>query len=112
MQPQQPPQLIELSQLHNNSVSTGLRLSFDDQQNHHHHHHRNQAQQQQQQQKAVDNSSAILSLFKEDLVAHVRQQREEIDQFLRAQVPILRTFQYNLDSQIPPVLLTFQINVL
>ncbi|OWM88313.1 BOI-related E3 ubiquitin-protein ligase 1 [Punica granatum] len=85
-QPQQPPQLIDLSQLHNNSVSTGLRLSFNNQ----HHHHYHQQQQQQQQQKIVDNSSEILSMFKEDLTAHVRQQREEIDQFLLAQGEQLR----------------------
>ncbi|KAK4794180.1 hypothetical protein SAY86_012174 [Trapa natans] len=88
MQPQQPSQLIELSQLRNNSVSTGLRLSFYDQQNHNHQFpHQNHPQ---HQQIVVDNTSAMLSLFNEDLNAQVRQQTEEIDQFLRAQGEQLR----------------------
>ncbi|KAK4751718.1 hypothetical protein SAY87_020516 [Trapa incisa] len=93
LQPQQPSQLVELSQLHNNSVSTGLHLSFSDQQNHNHHRLNNRnhpQQQQQQQQNAVGNSSAMLSLLNEDLAAHVRQQSEEIDQFLRVQGEQLR----------------------
>ncbi|KAK4802902.1 hypothetical protein SAY86_001105 [Trapa natans] len=81
LKPQQHPQLIELSQLHNKPVSTGLRLSFTDQQNH---------EQQQQHQSVIDKSSAIMSKFKEDLAAHVRQQRDEIDQFIRAQEEQLR----------------------
>ncbi|KAK4742034.1 hypothetical protein SAY87_000035 [Trapa incisa] len=80
-QPKQPPQLIEPSHLHNKSVSTGLRLSFADQKNHHQH---------LQHQRVVDNSSGMMYMFEEDLAAHVKQQREEIDQFIRAQEEQLR----------------------
>ncbi|CAL0311633.1 unnamed protein product [Lupinus luteus] len=69
LQPQ-PPQLIDLTQLHNhnqnqnhqqqNAVSTGLRLSSGDQQKQ-------------------------LSLFNEGLNSQIKQQRDEIEQFLQAQ---------------------------
>ncbi|OIV94648.1 hypothetical protein TanjilG_25872 [Lupinus angustifolius] len=68
----QPPQLIDLTQLHNsqhNAVSTGLGLSFGDQ--------------HQQQHSSL--SSPFLSLFSEGLNSQIKQQRDEIDQFLRAQ---------------------------
>ncbi|KAG9452491.1 hypothetical protein H6P81_005395 [Aristolochia fimbriata] len=80
-----PPTLISLSQLHNQQpgmVSTGLRLSFEDQQH---------QQQQQQQSSAVLNSSPVFSSFlSEDLAAQLRQQKDEIDQFLQAQGEQLR----------------------
>ncbi|KAI4327216.1 hypothetical protein L6164_019704 [Bauhinia variegata] len=78
----QPPQLIELSQLHNqqqNVVSTGLRLSFGD-----HQQQRLQLQQQQQQQQHGCHS-AFLSLLSEGFASQIKQQRDEIDQFLQAQ---------------------------
>lgn len=95
-QQSQPPQLIDLAQLHNqqpNVVSTGLRLSFGDQQQqqqqqlqqHHNHHHR------QQQQQHASHSSAFLSVLAEDFASQIKQQRDEIDQLLQAQVPILHS---------------------
>ncbi|KDP45979.1 hypothetical protein JCGZ_11882 [Jatropha curcas] len=108
MQPQ-APQLIDLSQLHNNNnnnnnnqpqpqpqqpnvvVSTGLRLSFGDQQqqqqqqiqqNHHY--------QSQQQQSFVCQSSPFLSLLSEDFATQIKRQRDEIEQFLQAQGEQLR----------------------
>ncbi|KAF8032768.1 hypothetical protein BT93_D1610 [Corymbia citriodora subsp. variegata] len=95
LQPQ-PPQLIDLTQLHNhtnnhhhhhqsNLVSTGLHLSFGE-----HHHHQQQQQQQQLQNHLVSNSSASLSLLSEDLATQFKQQRDEIDQFLHAQGEQLR----------------------
>ncbi|KAF3448202.1 hypothetical protein FNV43_RR08915 [Rhamnella rubrinervis] len=94
-QQSQPPQVIDLSQLHNqqpNVVSTGLRLSFGDQQQQqqlqqHHHHHQ---QQQQQQQQHFSHSSAFLSVLAEDFASQIKQQRDEIDQFLQAQGEQLR----------------------
>ncbi|XP_022736116.1 E3 ubiquitin-protein ligase BOI-like isoform X2 [Durio zibethinus] len=91
----QPPQLIDLSQLHQpNVVSTGLRLSFGDQQQnlpqnqnqsyqHQQHHHL-------QQQNLVSNSSAFLSIVSDDLGTQIKRQREELDQFLQAQGEELR----------------------
>lgn len=99
MQSQQTPQLINLSQLHNhhqpNVVSTGLRLSFGDQQQRQqqqqqqlqqtpHHHH----QQQQQQQNIMCQSPSLLSFLSDDLASPIKRQRDELDQFLQAQVPI------------------------
>ncbi|XP_057510708.1 BOI-related E3 ubiquitin-protein ligase 1-like [Actinidia eriantha] len=76
----QPHQLIDLSQLHTpqqNVVSTGLRLAFGEQQ---------QLQQKQKQQQTLfPQSSVLFSLLPEDFAAQIRQQRDEIDQFLRAQ---------------------------
>ncbi|OVA12722.1 zinc finger protein [Macleaya cordata] len=91
-----PPTLVNLAQLHNqqpNIVSTGLQLAFGDQQqqqlqqqNHHH------QQQQQQQQGLVLNfpSSTLSTLLSDDLSAQMKQQRDEIDQFLQAQGEQLR----------------------
>ncbi|KAK4789415.1 hypothetical protein SAY86_020734 [Trapa natans] len=89
-QHQQPTQLIDLTQLHNNnnSVTTGLRLSFTDQQSRQHYHHHQQ--QQKKKKKVVHDSSAISQMFKEDLTTHLRQQMDEIDQFLHAQGEQLR----------------------
>lgn len=88
----QPPQLIELSQLHHpNVVSTGLRLSFGDQQQKlQQHQNQNQNQsygQQQQQQNLVSNSSVFAS---DDLVTQIKRQRDELDHFLQAQGEELR----------------------
>ncbi|KAK6251010.1 hypothetical protein QQP08_010809 [Theobroma cacao] len=85
----QPPQLIDLSQLHQpNVVSTGLRLSFGDQQ---HNLQQNQNQSfQHQQQNLVSNSSAFLSIISEDLATQIKRQREELDQFLQVQGEELR----------------------
>lgn len=83
LQQSQSPQLIDLTQLHNqNVVSTGLRLSFGDQQQqqlHQHQHH------QQQQQHGCP-SNTFISLFSDGLSSQIKQQRYEIDQFLQAQV--------------------------
>uniref|UniRef100_A0A803PN31 Uncharacterized protein n=1 Tax=Cannabis sativa TaxID=3483 RepID=A0A803PN31_CANSA len=99
----QPPQLIDLSQLHNQSqpnvVSTGLRLSFGEQQqqhnqnnhNHqnHYHHHQQQSQQLQQLNQSSSSSASasasLLSVMAEDFASQIKQQRDEIDQFLQAQ---------------------------
>ena len=82
----QPPQLIDLSQLHNNThhpnvVSTGLRLSFGDQQQ-----QQQQLQQQQQQQQHVCHSSPFQSVITDDYATQIKQQRDELEQFLQAQV--------------------------
>lgn len=99
MQPQTQPQplsttqLIDLSQLHNhrvyhpqpnpNVVSTGLRLSFGDQQQQQNHQY-----QQQNFGTSTCQSSAFLS-SSEDFSTQIKRQRDEIDQFLQAQVPKL-----------------------
>ncbi|KAF8380629.1 hypothetical protein HHK36_028118 [Tetracentron sinense] len=78
LQSQPPPStLINLAQFHNqqpNVVSTGLRLAFGD----------------QQQQNIVLPSSNLSSLLSEDLTAQIKQQRDELDQFLQAQGEQLR----------------------
>ncbi|KAI5417727.1 BOI-related E3 ubiquitin-protein ligase 1 isoform X2 [Lathyrus oleraceus] len=97
----QPSQIIHLSQLHNhqqqqqqqNVVSTGLRLSFDDQQ--HQQQQRlqlqlHQYQSQQQQHQQVCHSSTFLSLLSQGLVSQIKQQRDELDQFIQAQGENLR----------------------
>ncbi|CAM8988871.1 unnamed protein product [Rhodiola kirilowii] len=84
--PQQQPQIVDISQLHNNSnhppqnllVSTGLKLSFSD-------HH----QRQQMNQNHDLNHSSFLS----DHINHqMKQQQDEIDRLLHLQVPILSYF--------------------
>lgn len=90
-QPLSTTQLIDLSQLHNhrhnqpqpnpNVVSTGLRLSFGDQQQQNHQY------QQQNFGTGACQSSVLLSLSSEDFSTQVKRQRDEIDQFLQAQVP-------------------------
>ena len=90
----QPSQLIDLSQLHNrqhNVVSTGLRLSFGDQQQQQQQQQRLQLQQQQQQQPGCQ-SSTFLSLLSEGFASQIKQQRDEIDQFLQAQVSFFFLF--------------------
>ncbi|KAK7386297.1 hypothetical protein VNO78_26433 [Psophocarpus tetragonolobus] len=86
LQSQQPPQLIHLSQLHNqqhNAVSTGLRLSLDDQQQRLQHNH--------QSQQHLSPSSAFLSLLSQHGFASlIKQQRDELDQLLQAQGEQLR----------------------
>ncbi|KAK8614169.1 hypothetical protein V6N13_122540 [Hibiscus sabdariffa] len=89
----QPPQLIELSQLHRqpNVVSTGLRLSFGDKQQSQNPNFQNQQQQQQQQQQSlVSSSTAFLSMVSDDLGTQIKRQREELEQFLQAQGRELR----------------------
>ncbi|KAK8650275.1 hypothetical protein V6N13_139920 [Hibiscus sabdariffa] len=82
---QQPPQLIDLSQLHKpNVVSTGLRLSFGDQQP-----CQNQNF-QSQQQNLVSSPADFLSIVSDDLATQIKRQREELDQFLQAQEKELR----------------------
>ncbi|KAF8379156.1 hypothetical protein HHK36_028585 [Tetracentron sinense] len=78
-----PPMLVNLAQLHNhnqqpNLVSTGLRLAVEEQ------------QQQQQQQSLILPSSILSSLLSEDLAVQIKQQRDEIDQFLQTQGDQLR----------------------
>lgn len=96
IQTQPPPQLIDLSQLHNqqrhaNVVSTGLHLSFGDQQQHlQQSHHHYQQQNQQQQQQNISHSSAFLSLLSEDFASQIKRQRDELDQFLQVQGEQLR----------------------
>jgi len=88
----QPSQIIHLSQLHNhhhqqqqNVVSTGLRLSFDDHQQQQQRfqlqlqHHQSQQQQQQQ---------GFSSLLPQGLVSQIKQQHDELDQYLQTQVNI------------------------
>lgn len=105
LQQSQPPQLIDLSQLHNhnhnhhpNVVSTGLRLSFGDQQQQQQqlqqHHHN-------QQQQNCHSSPSLFSVLAEDFVTQIKQQRDELDQFLQAQVIIftlLRLVYRNFES--------------
>ncbi|XP_054776102.1 E3 ubiquitin-protein ligase BOI isoform X2 [Prosopis cineraria] len=92
----QPPQLVELSQLHNhqpNVVSTGLRLSFGDHQQQQQQQQRLQLQQQrqsQQQHQQACQPYAFLSLLSEGFASQIKQQRDEIDQFLQAQGEQLR----------------------
>ena len=85
----QSPHLIDLTQLQNhhqqqqqnqNIVSTGLGLSFGDQQ-----HQRLQLLQQQH----GCHSSHFLSLLSNGLASQIKQQKDEIDQFLQAQVQFL-----------------------
>ncbi|XP_075642748.1 uncharacterized protein LOC142614090 [Castanea sativa] len=96
----QPPQLIDLSQLHNNThhpnvVSTGLRLSFGDQQQQQLQHQQQQQQQHQQQQQQhqqqhVCHSSPFQSVITDDYATQIKQQRDELEQFLQAQGEQLR----------------------
>ncbi|KAJ8625990.1 hypothetical protein MRB53_019297 [Persea americana] len=77
--------LIDLAQLQNHHspmVSTGLRLSLEDQQ-----------QQQQQQQRALllpSILSSSSSFLLEDLSLQINQQKDEIDHFLQSQGEQLR----------------------
>ncbi|ERN15486.1 BOI-related E3 ubiquitin-protein ligase 1 [Amborella trichopoda] len=79
---QQMPTVINLADLHqqpNSSVgvvSTGLRLAFKDE--------------QQPTLSSSSLSSSLSSLVSEELSAQLKQQRDEIDQFLRAQGEELR----------------------
>jgi E3 ubiquitin-protein ligase BOI-like protein len=99
----QASQLIDLSQLHNhhhhhpNVVSTGLRLSFGDQQQQRQQ-LQHQHQQQQQQQHVCQSSSPFLSLIAEDFASQIKQQRDEIEQFLQAQVFISSLLKWVSDN--------------
>ncbi|CAJ2645928.1 unnamed protein product [Trifolium pratense] len=90
------PHLIDLTQLHNqqqhhqqhqNIVSTGLGLSFGDQQQQQQQQRLQfqQHHQQQQQQQNGFHSSQFLSLLSHGLSSQIKQQKDEIDQFLQAQ---------------------------
>ncbi|XP_004508984.1 BOI-related E3 ubiquitin-protein ligase 1-like isoform X2 [Cicer arietinum] len=71
----QPSHFIHLSHLHNqqqNVVSTGLRLSFDD-------------QRLQFQQQTSQSSSTFLSLLSQGINSQIKQQQHELDQFLQSQ---------------------------
>lgn len=78
------PQLVGLTQLHTsqrNGLSIGLGLAFGEQ----------QQQPLTQQQHSISpqssaQSSVLLSILSDDLAPHIKQQGEEIDQFLLAQV--------------------------
>lgn len=88
LQPPQPSQIIHLSQLHNHqqqNVSTGLRLSFDDQQQ-----QRLQLQLQLHQQQQGCHSSSFSSLLPQGLVSQIKQQHDELDQYLQTQGENLR----------------------
>jgi len=96
LQPQ-PSQIIHLSQLHNhhqqqqqqqNVVSTGLRLSFDDHQQQQQQRLQLQLhqQQQQQQQQQGCHSSSFSSLLPQGLISQMKQQHDELDQYLQTQV--------------------------
>ncbi|KAI4303294.1 hypothetical protein MLD38_038943 [Melastoma candidum] len=77
----QAPQLVDLRHP-SNVVSTGLRLSFGEQQ-----------QQQLLQQKGYvynPTPSSFVPLLSVDVAAEIKQQREEMDQFLHAQGEHLR----------------------
>eukprot|EP00262_Sarcandra_glabra_P000230 TRINITY_DN10304_c0_g1_i1.p1 TRINITY_DN10304_c0_g1~~TRINITY_DN10304_c0_g1_i1.p1 ORF type:complete len:300 (+),score=15.05 TRINITY_DN10304_c0_g1_i1:124-1023(+) len=77
-QPSQPT-IVNLAQLHNQNpsmVSTGLRLAFEDQQHH--------------QNTNLFPSNMISSCLPEDFSAQIKQQRDEIDQFLQTQREQLR----------------------
>lgn len=81
-----PPTLVNLSQLHTqqpNVVSTGLRLAFGEQQHQHQHQH-------QHQQQSVFPSYTLPSFLTEDLATQIKQQRDEIEQFLQVQSEQLR----------------------
>ncbi|XP_056160590.1 BOI-related E3 ubiquitin-protein ligase 1 [Syzygium oleosum] len=84
-QPQPQPQLVDLAQLHNqqsaNAVSIGLRLSPSD------------LQIQRLSRRSATPSpspSPTSSLLSSDFASLIKQQREEIDQFLQAQGEQLR----------------------
>ncbi|KAG5540028.1 hypothetical protein RHGRI_020308 [Rhododendron griersonianum] len=92
-----PPQFMDLTQLQTpqpNAVSTGLRLAFGEQQRQQQSQPPQQRKHQQLQQQQLQNlspqSSVLWSLLSEDLATQIRQQREEIEQFLQAQGEQLR----------------------
>ncbi|GMH26742.1 hypothetical protein Nepgr_028585 [Nepenthes gracilis] len=83
---QQHPQLIEPAQLQNhlqnNVVSTGLRLSFGEQ--------HQQLHQQQHQNSLPSHSSILPSLLNENFAHQMKQQSDELNQFIQAQGEQLR----------------------
>lgn len=101
------PHLIDITQLHHHQqqqqqiVSTGLGLSFDNQQQHQ---QRLQLQQQQQHQQQNQqhgcHTSHFLSLLSHGLASQIKQQKDEIDQFLQAQVCIYYNLIYFHDYEI------------
>ncbi|XP_055831894.1 E3 ubiquitin-protein ligase BOI-like [Solanum dulcamara] len=97
---QSQPQLIDLTQLHTNPqqpnvVSTGLRLASGEQlQQQQQHQLHQQYQKQHQQQHSLSpqssQSSAFYSILTEDMSTIIKQQRDEIEQFLHFQREQLR----------------------
>ncbi|KAG9142707.1 hypothetical protein Leryth_005470 [Lithospermum erythrorhizon] len=99
LQQSQPPnQIINLSQLHtpqnhpNNVVSTGLRLAFGDQlqQKQHPLHHQTQQQLSLLSTQSSQESAVLLPFLSDDLDAHIKQQRQEIENFITFQGEQLR----------------------
>ncbi|XP_047307409.1 BOI-related E3 ubiquitin-protein ligase 1 [Impatiens glandulifera] len=92
-QPSSQNHIIDLSQIHtsppHNVVSTGLRLAFGNQQQQQLH-HQQQQQHQHQQSMSTTQSSVLFSLLSEELAAQIRQQRDDIDNFLQVQGEQLR----------------------
>ncbi|MCL7030458.1 hypothetical protein MKW94_013941 [Papaver nudicaule] len=85
-QTQNQSTLVNIAQLQNqqqqhqkNIVSTGLQLAFGE-------HH----QQQVQHQNLLHQSSSLSSLLTDDFSVQIKQQRDEIDQFIKAQGDQLR----------------------
>ncbi|KAK4365828.1 hypothetical protein RND71_013708 [Anisodus tanguticus] len=97
---QSQPQLIDLTQLHThpNVVSTGLRLAsgeqLQQQQQQHQLQQQYHKQQQQQQHHSLSpqssQSSAFYSILTEDMSTIIKQQHDEIEQFLHVQREQLR----------------------
>ncbi|KAJ8560304.1 hypothetical protein K7X08_004362 [Anisodus acutangulus] len=87
MSMQSQPQLIDLTQLHMqpNVVSTGLRLASGEQQQQYH-----KQQQQHSHSPQSSQSSAFYSILTEDMSTIIKQQRDEIEQFLHVQREQLR----------------------
>ncbi|XAR54863.1 hypothetical protein NMG60_11030182 [Bertholletia excelsa] len=85
----QPLQLIDVSQLHT-PVTTGLQLAFGEQQRQQQQYQSQQQQQRQRQNQIISQPSVLASLLSEDLGSQIRQQRNEIEQFLQAQGEQLR----------------------
>lgn len=95
--PQAQPLLIDLAhhrhyaKQSNGVVSTGLRLAFGDQSHQNQRHQQHQLQQQLQPQPQPQPQQSVLSaLLSDDLATQIKQQRDELDQFLQAQGEQLR----------------------
>ncbi|XP_026406755.1 BOI-related E3 ubiquitin-protein ligase 1-like [Papaver somniferum] len=89
-QTQTQPTLVNIAHLqnqqqHSNIVSTGLQLAFGE-------HHQQQVQHHQQQNLVhqSSSSSSLSSLLTDDFSVQLNQQRDEIDQFIKAQGDQLR----------------------
>ncbi|CAN4097813.1 unnamed protein product [Withania somnifera] len=98
---QSQPQFIDLTQLHThphqqqqpNVVSTGLRLASGEQLQQHQlqqQYHKKQQQYQHSLSPQSSQSSAFYSIFTEDMSTIIKQQEDEIEQFLHVQREQLR----------------------